>query len=724
MQLVREDWKLFRSMETLCQKAGVHKEFIPQLVIKELVDNALDAAGDCNLRLIDDYTFEVSDQGPGINVNWIHQYFSINRPMISSKLLRLPMRGALGNGLRVVTGAVVSTGGYIQVETNGALYSVRPLEDGTSSVDKIGISNHMVGTKVRVTLGIRIRESDLNWGKTAISFSRDGKYYKGLSNPHWYTSEAFFELADAASIPIAPLFIPDSTDTSIPKTFEESEQLLKRLRSQIEPVNPIVLGEVADKFSSYYHAKSVGEFSIASSKGQHHASLPVVVESFVRLADRRNSTMTICVNKSPVTAETRISTTMATTTIYGGGLYLELKTKPIECFINIITPYMPITSDGKAPDLRPMSDIIEKSIRKAVSKARKAARDEASLNRTEKQIIWDSVEAAAHKASGGGKFGFSLRQLYYGIRPYIMEAFDGKETNYTYFSNVISKYEAEYGDIPGMYRDPRGTLYHPHSGESIPLGTLAVQRYVRPQWTFNKIIFIEKEGFFEALKDVNFPERYDCALLSSKGFASRAVKDLFDLLGETDEEIQFFCVHDADAAGTKIYEALQEETIARPGRKVKIINLGLEPEEALEMGLEVETFNSKDKRPVADYVDYYWTEWLQSNRVELNSMTTPQFISWLEGKMEEYGVGKIIPDEETLEEQLRIEVKKNIEANIRQQILESAGYSQIVKQELLKKEQEIQNVASMLQKEVEDDLLDENNQLWTKSVSNIANRLV
>lgn len=27
MQLVREDWKLFRSIETLCQKAGIHPTF-------------------------------------------------------------------------------------------------------------------------------------------------------------------------------------------------------------------------------------------------------------------------------------------------------------------------------------------------------------------------------------------------------------------------------------------------------------------------------------------------------------------------------------------------------------------------------------------------------------------------------------------------------------------------------------------------------------------------
>jgi hypothetical protein len=95
-----------------------------------------------------------------------------------------------------------------------------------------------------------------------------------------------------------------------------------------------------------------------------------------------------------------------------------------------------------------------------------------------------------------------------------------------------------------------------------------------------------------------------------------------------------FCVHDADAPGTMIYQTLQEETKARGARKIKIINLGLDPWEAVEMGLEVETLEEpKRVKPVADYVREQgdnWEDWLQTHRVELNAMTTPQFIEWLD----------------------------------------------------------------------------------------------
>ena len=59
--------------------------------------------------------------------------------------------------------------------------------------------------------------------------------------------------------------------------------------------------------------------------------------------------------------------------------------------------------------------------------------------------------------------------------------------------------------------------------------------YRRPQWTFNKLVYIEKEGFSEALKDNGWPERHDCGLISSKGYTTRAAKDLVDKLAAHNE---------------------------------------------------------------------------------------------------------------------------------------------------------------------------------------------
>ena len=251
------------------------------------------------------------------------------------------------------------------------------------------------------------------------------------------------------------------------------------------------------------------------------------------------------------------------------------------------------------------------------------------------------------------------------------------------------------------------------------------------KWTFNKILYSEKEGFFTILKDAKFPERYDCALLTSKGYASRAVKDLFDLLGDTGEEIQFFCIHDSDAAGTKIYETLQEATLARAARRIKIINLGLEPWEANGMQLEVERFENKSRKPVADYVEQYdwkhhsdWADWLQSNRVELNAMTTPQFLEWLELKMEQHGIGKVIPDLSTLCDTLLSDVERLIQEKVKTEILRNAGYDRIVRKAISEKTSSINVIVTGLREMVNAALEESSENHWTEPVKQIAQKIV
>jgi hypothetical protein len=276
----------------------------------------------------------------------------------------------------------------------------------------------------------------------------------------------------------------------------------------------------------------------------------------------------------------------------------------------------------------------------------------------------------------------------YKLRPIVRDEL-GEDLTTTNFAAIITDYEAENGEIPRMYREPRGTIYHPHRGETITLGTLMVENYERPLWTFNKLVYIEKEGFSEALKEERWAESHDCALLSSKGFTTRAARDLVDLLAEHDEPITIFCVHDADAHGTMIYQTFQEETKARGARKIKIVNLGLEPWEALARGLEVETFPKGEKRrPVAKYAADHpgnfgdeqipvanwtsdWEEWLQTHRVELNAMTTPEFITWLDEKMSAYG--KLIPPADVIEAELNKGIEAKVRAAITERILREAG---------------------------------------------------
>jgi hypothetical protein len=169
--------------------------------------------------------------------------------------------------------------------------------------------------------------------------------------------------------------------------------------------------------------------------------------------------------------------------------------------------------------------------------------------------------------------------------------------------------------------------------------------------------------------------------MSSKGFTTRAARDFIDKLAVHDEPVTIFCVHDADAHGTVIYQTFQEATKARGARKIKIVNLGLECWEAVAMGLEVEDIERLDKRrPVADYVRERddpapdgepWEDWLQTHRIELNAMTTPEFIAWLDGKLA--GYAKLIPPADILEQELDARIADKVHAAVVERILREAN---------------------------------------------------
>jgi hypothetical protein len=570
----RPDWTLFRTVDGLQQKAGVPTQYLRRLVLKELADNALDAGGAIRFGLVEGRYF-IEDDGPGLDgtPQEIAELFSIARPLRSSKLLRLPQRGQLGNGLRVVAGAVLVSAGTLIVITRNQRISLRPESDGTTTVVTVVNAEQPIGTRIEIDFGAALpKDSDpFAWVRQAHAVAGVGQTYQGRSSPFWYDAAQFHELLLASTaIGILINRTPSVAEMSV---WRDGENDLN------------------------FEGNGLSDFTTNAPKA---------------------------------------------------GSY--------EIIVNVTTPYCPITSDGKAPNLRPFSDVILTAAAAAMRKAQRATPKEQRVS--QKDVVLDNLDGAIAAASGDGQYRFNERQIFYQLRQTVLEE-TGQELLIGNFKRIITDYENEHGEIPGMYREPRGSIYHPHRGDDIELGTLTVEDYERPIWTYNKLIYIEKEGFTEALKADGWPERHDCALMSSKGFTTRAARDLVDKLAEHDEPVTIFCVTDADAYGTMIYQTFQEETKARGARKIAIEKLGLEPWEAVDLGLEVETVPEGDKRrPGADYVLEHedgdrWAEWLQTHRVELNAMTTPEFIAWLDDKMQACGVDKLIPPHHVIRRRVR-----------------------------------------------------------------------
>jgi hypothetical protein len=160
-KIEQQDWGLFTSPNTLPQQAGVPLRHILRLVLKELADNGLDMvrhlglAGEVTIHKDGPCTFTVRDNGPGLDgtPEQIAYLFSLNRPMSSSKRWRLPTRGAIGNGLRVVTGSVISAGGRIIVCSGDRRITLRPqIEDGSTPVEKVEAIDFPNGTAITVEI--------------------------------------------------------------------------------------------------------------------------------------------------------------------------------------------------------------------------------------------------------------------------------------------------------------------------------------------------------------------------------------------------------------------------------------------------------------------------------------------------------------------------------------------------------------------------------------------
>jgi hypothetical protein len=696
----RPDFTAFRSLATLPQKAGVPLADLAHLIAKELADNGLDTGARVTVGLLGTTGFFVEDDGPGIpgGPEAVAELFSLRRPMTSSKLLRLPTRGALGNGLRVVTGAVLASGGELRVRTRGQFLRLMPQDDGTTQFEVIGESAEL-GTRVEVVLGERVPvpENVLSWAQGALLLAGRGTQYKGKSSPHWYDADAFYELFQAAGTATvrdlvsrldgcsgeAAADIVEGYQGRRASSLDRREvvEVLARAQDRARQVLPRRLGAVGALPGPGKATRVEGTFSPPGRGGGLPAKIPFVVEAWASRTDRRS--MVLFVNRTPTIPKVMVFQNpkqRTDTVIYGYGLAVSIPTgqASMTLAVNITTPFMPITSDGKEPDLSPFRASVTTALTKAARLARRDGRV-AQGKVSHKAATLACLDEANEKASGGGRLRVAQRQLFYALRP-LTKSMTGEELSYQNLEKILTELESQRGPIRGMYRDSRGILYMPHGGGEIPVGTLSVERYVRPAFTFSKLLYIEKEGLFQVLIAAKWPERHDCALLTSKGYASRAVRDLIDLLvdptpdnSEEVEPITIFAIHDADGPGTMIFESLQEATAARPGRKCRIVNLGLEPDEAMAMELEPESFTRKGKVAVAPYVDEYWRRWLQSNRVELNAMTSPQLLDWLDEKIAPYEDGKLIPPQPYLDNEIDASVSKLVEQELTKTILETAG---------------------------------------------------
>jgi len=271
---------------------------------------------------------------------------------------------------------------------------------------------------------------------------------------------------------------------------------------------------------------------------------------------------------------------------------------------------------------------------------------------SQKDIVFQVLPRAIRNAGAN----FSARDLYYATRPLVYKHSDwddGKELQYSYFSQtILTEYQERHGLIPGLWRDPRGSLHEPHTGRSIGLGTIEVANYEFPEYTFDKILYVEKEGEWPKLQAARLAERYDMAIASTKGYPVEAVRELFARAEGGD--YQLFVFHDADIDGYNIAHVMREATRRMPHHNVDVVDIGLTVADAVDLGLDSEPFNRKKDMPwrtrrrLTQLEREYFID-LQE-RFELNAiLPDTRRIEYIEEQLKKNGVrGKVVPPEEEL----------------------------------------------------------------------------
>jgi len=310
-----------------------------------------------------------------------------------------------------------------------------------------------------------------------------------------------------------------------------------------------------------------------------------------------------------------------------------------------------------------------------------------------KEAAFQVMEEAYLHASGNGHYTANARQIMYAARPPVLKLTGGriwKDSSY-FTQHLLPDYieaHPEETESWNLAFDARGHFTEPHTGHSIGLGTVEVRGYIDswehgdhdnykpdlcehlrtrhyptygPANRYRFALFIEKEGFDELLQAARIAQRFDIAIFSTKGMSVTAARQLVEEL--TKLGVAILVAHDFDKAGFSILHTLRADTRRyHYSIKPNIVDLGLRLNDVRQMSLESEPLEYADKKdPKENLGECGATQeereflverqtlsgWI-GQRVELNAMTSPQFITWLERKLKQQGVTKLIPDDKVL----------------------------------------------------------------------------
>jgi DNA topoisomerase VI subunit B len=448
------------------------------------------------------------------------------------------------------------------------------------------------------------------------------------------------------------------------------------------------LGEDTAKIALFALGKvDLTTFRYRRILGATEEGRPFVVEAaFAAACDERPLTLRYGMNWTPSLSTDALG--------HATELGMIERHDPVMLAVHVVTPLVGYTDRGKRTAHLPLE--IRSAILAAVIKVtaewqrlkKRKARDERvtqkelkELSRPGKRVslkeaAWQ-VMAQAHAQVVGGRVGAPAhaRQLMYAARKLMLPLTNGRcwkrSANFTqqYLPQYLEAHPEETAGWNVVF-DSRGELIEPHGGQTIGMGTVEVREYLRqiaaaPCDRYRFVLMVEKAGFEELFEHEQIADRFDLALAWTKGMTTTACRELID--GLSGMGITTLILHDFDKVGLSIAHTCCHNSKRYTFRnKPLVVDFGLRLADALAMGLEGEEVRYKNckkdprqllsERGVLEAERNYLVSaklgektWA-GRRVELNEPTIDQLIGFLEQKLTEAGVTKVVPEQRRLEE--------------------------------------------------------------------------
>lgn len=299
------------------------------------------------------------------------------------------------------------------------------------------------------------------------------------------------------------------------------------------------------------------------------------------------------------------------------------------------------------------------------------------------------------EATGNWECQSFVRQVFYSVRR-IVNMNTGHEISLTghdsnrFRNEILTEF---YKKMPWLQEkillERRGFFYDPISTTEVPLGTkdtaelikrfssltecesrIVPARFESSRLEFDlpyelerkKVLFIEKQGFSEVLKNSGILDELGLALILGQGFSTRAQKTLMEFFISRGMDV--YVLHDCDLSGYLIHERIAEggHTFERP---LNVIDIGLTYADLLDLkkvefdgngdikAFDAEVYESRktynelfnklsDEEKRFFFVDIgkmsrkkqiKKDDRCRSRRVEINALTTPELLNFLRKKI-------------------------------------------------------------------------------------------